>query len=83
MAKSFHYNTVHFNRAMMFALGLHSAQVREDWLLLRSMGNGTRQGAAEIESFEFAGYCARKIAWACLWDGRSDLFLVFDPMRLM
>ena len=46
---------------MMFALGLHSAQVREDWLLLRSKGNGARQGAAEIESFEFAGYCARKI----------------------
>lgn len=62
-AAASHYNTVHFIRSFLFALGLHSDQSSADWDLLNTMGSGVRESKVPVKTHEIATYCSRQIGF--------------------
>ena len=55
-ASASRYNTVHFIRALMFALELHSDQSEADWKLLSAMGTGVRESNIPVNTRGGATY---------------------------
>ena len=49
-----HYLTVHYLRSVLFALGLSSDQSKLDWIIMRSMGQGARDGCEAWGLADFA-----------------------------